>query len=492
MKRIVSVFYPVFFAALSLFFAANVYATNGMNLEGYGPIATGMGGASMAYDNGTAAMMNNPATLGLMPEGDRLDVALGSLGPHVTSKTPGAPDAASSSTAFYMPAFGLVKKSGQVAYGIGVFSQGGMGTEYGADSFLAAGSGEKVRSELGVGRVLFPIAYNVSDNFTIGGSFDFVWASMDLKMALNGAQFADLVGPSFGGRQTTGTASGAMVNTLGGAFAPNSCGPGVACLSQLNWVRFDFSDNDAFTGKAKATGFGAKIGGVYKVNSTLAVGAAYHSKTSLDDMEAPGTTLSMNVAGAATPGGLPATIPVTGKLKIVDFQWPQMIGAGVAYNATDKLLLVFDYKWINWGDVMDNFRMTFTADVSQSNTSAQAFGLGGKSMNATLFQKWKDQNVFMLGAGYKVTDDFTVRVGANISDNPIPNTYLLPLFPAIIENHYMVGAGYMFSKASSIDVSYTYAPEVKATTQVLTPSGPVPVTVSHYQNNAQVMYSYRF
>jgi long-chain fatty acid transport protein len=33
-------------------------ATNGMLMEGYGPIAAGMGGASMAYDNGTAAMAN--------------------------------------------------------------------------------------------------------------------------------------------------------------------------------------------------------------------------------------------------------------------------------------------------------------------------------------------------------------------------------------------------------------------------------------------------
>ncbi|NIQ10933.1 MAG: hypothetical protein GWO23_15260, partial [Gammaproteobacteria bacterium] len=60
------------------------HATNGMNLEGYGPIATGMGGASMAYDNGTAAMMNNPATLGLMDDGSRLDVALGNLSPDIT------------------------------------------------------------------------------------------------------------------------------------------------------------------------------------------------------------------------------------------------------------------------------------------------------------------------------------------------------------------------------------------------------------------------
>ena len=35
--------------------AGSAYATNGMNVEGYGPIASGMGGASMAYDNGNAA-----------------------------------------------------------------------------------------------------------------------------------------------------------------------------------------------------------------------------------------------------------------------------------------------------------------------------------------------------------------------------------------------------------------------------------------------------
>ena len=51
------------------------YATNGMNMEGYGPVAPAMGGASMAYDNGTAAVINNPATLSLMDEKGRLDVA---------------------------------------------------------------------------------------------------------------------------------------------------------------------------------------------------------------------------------------------------------------------------------------------------------------------------------------------------------------------------------------------------------------------------------
>ena len=53
-------------AAILTLLTPTAHATNGMNMEGYGPIAAAMGGASMAYDNGTAAMMNNPATIGLM------------------------------------------------------------------------------------------------------------------------------------------------------------------------------------------------------------------------------------------------------------------------------------------------------------------------------------------------------------------------------------------------------------------------------------------
>ena len=61
-------------------------ATNGMNMEGYGPISTAMGGASQAIEHGTAAMAQKPATLALMGPGSRIDVAIGVLGP--TSPAP--------------------------------------------------------------------------------------------------------------------------------------------------------------------------------------------------------------------------------------------------------------------------------------------------------------------------------------------------------------------------------------------------------------------
>ena len=131
-------------------------ATNGMNLEGYGPEAAALGGASMAYDNGTAAVINNPATLGLMTEPARLDIALGMLGPHITVRSPasannifGVPpnqSAKSSATAFFMPALGYARRSGNWVYGLGVFGQGGMGCEYDANSWRGLGFGLKNRT----------------------------------------------------------------------------------------------------------------------------------------------------------------------------------------------------------------------------------------------------------------------------------------------------------------------------------------------------------
>jgi len=449
-----------------------------MNLEGYGPIAHSMGGASMAYDNGTAAVMNNPATLGLMDQGNRLDAALGFLGPNVTAQAPGAPDAKSSADAFYMPAIGWVQKKNKLAYGVGMFSQGGMGTEYDANSFMAAGTGKTVRSEVGVGRVIAPIVYDVNPNINVGGSLDFVWAGMDLQMAMNGTQFFDLVGA-----HQFGEASGSLVNTLGGFV---SAGLGV------NNAYFDFSDSSAFTGKATGTGFAGKIGGTFKVSPQWVIGATYHTKTSLSDLEASGANVTLNVNAVAFGG--PASFPMalSGDIKVKDFQWPATFAVGTAFKANDKLMVVADIKLIQWADAMKNFKMSFTADQSASNNYSAAFGgnpaadLRGQSMDATLYQDWKDQTVYEIGGAYKVTDAVTVRAGYNYGKNPIPDQYLNALFPAIVENHITAGVGYDISKSSGINFSLAYAPEVKQT------NSQNQVTSTHSQFNWQLMYSYLF
>ena len=396
--------YTVLVSAITAIISSQAIATNGMNLEGYGPVAGAMGGASMATDNGTAAVMNNPATLGLQQDNARMDLALGKLGPDVTSKFTGMPDAKSSGDAYYMPAIGYTRKYGQFVYGVGVFAQGGMGTEYDSDSFVAAGSGDAARSEVSVGRFVIPLAYNVNEQLTVAGSLDYVWAGMDIKMAMSGGQFGDMVA-AMGGSQTNGTASGGMVTGLGAMVAGGDLQPPGTGSGPVNWARFDFSNNSDFTGEASGTGFAAKLGAVFQVSRQLKVGATYHAKTALGDLETDSATVTMNANMNDGVGGFTnvQTIPVKGKISVKDFQWPAMIGIGAAFQVNDKLMVAADVKQLQWSSVMKDFSMTFDADATQAGFAA---GFAGSSMDVSLLQKWKDQTIINLGAAYMVNPRF--------------------------------------------------------------------------------------
>jgi len=452
-------------------------ATNGMNMEGYGATALAMGGASMAYDNGTAAMMNNPATLAMMDEGSNLDLALGFIGPQVNSSA-GGTASRSSADMFGGPAFGWIRKQNSLLFGIGMYGQGGMGTEYGSDSILSNPAGQAVspalvnRSEVSVGRVIFPLAYDVNPNLKIGGSLDYVWAGMDMKMAVKGASFLQMAG----GTSPMASASGGMINSFVGNVMP-----ALDPANPVNWGYFDFSNQNDYTGQAVGTGYAGKIGFTYKLGSKTTIGATYHSRTRLSDLEAKDATVSFNVNFG---GGGPANqlIPVAGKMTVKDFQWPETYGIGIAYEASEKWLLAADYKRINWAAVMKNFQMEF----SPAGNTGMAAAFNGLPMTVVFYQDWEDQHVLMLGAAYRMSDALTLRAGLNMANNPVPDTYLNALFPATIKNHITAGFGYAIGKQSHLDMAFSYAPEVSAT------SGVTGVTTSHEQYNGQLVYSTHF
>jgi long-chain fatty acid transport protein len=422
------------------------WATNGMNMEGYGPISTGMGGASQAVDHGAAAMAQNPATLALGGPGARLDVAFGVLGPDVASQA-GPMSAKSGGTSYVMPAFGYYRRNGNLTYGIGMFAQGGMGTEYSGNSFLAAGSGEKVRSELGVGRVLLPLAWNVTPDFAVGATLDFMWAGLDLRMAAPASDLGALV---------TG-GSGSLIAGLG-ATLPT--------LPPGTWARIDFSDSSDFTGKAKSTGWAGKLGMVLRASPSLTLGASYQLKSSLGDMKTGGDGASLSIQGLG---------PIPGKMTVVDFQWPSTLAVGAAWQATPGLLLAADVKRIGWKDVMKDFRMRF---------DSVAVPFDG-SVSFALPQDWQDQTVTSLGLAWAATPAVTLRAGLNVASNPIPDALVNPLFPATVERHYTAGLGWRLSPAGELNASLTIAPESKVTNGM-------GVTITHSQTNVQVMYSHRF
>ncbi|MFA5626455.1 MAG: outer membrane protein transport protein [Thiohalomonadaceae bacterium] len=393
-----------------------VYATNGMNLEAYGAMAGGMGGASFAYDNGNAAMMNNPATLGLRKQGSNFALGLTILIPDVNTTIPpptGSVTVKSDGNLYLMPNLSFIKKSGAFTYGAGLYTQGGMGSEWGGS--LSGGSGLEQRSEVGFGRFMFPLAYNVNDALTVAAQLEYVWGSLDLK----------------------------MINPVTGDY-------------------YSFSDNNDFTGEATGLGWAYKLGIQYRFNSEFAIGANYHSKTDIEDLEGSGYLNSPNNST---------------QYKVVDPQWPETYGVGMAWNATEKFMLAADIKIIRWSGSLDAFRI-------EANGSP-VFGLNGAPQN------WDDQAVYMIGGQYRVASGMALRAGYNYAANPIPDETLNPLAPAIITSHYSLGMGWKAGGGHNVAASFTYSPEVKQTNPNLFGPG-VAGQVSHSQMTWRVDYDYSF
>lgn len=488
--------------------AAPAFATNGMNMEGYGPIATSMGGASMAYDNGTAGLINNPATLALMKSGtSRINVALGGMHPDVNASRPGQPGATSEGNAYYMPAMGYVRKDGSITWGIGMMAQGGMGTEYGNKTFLSGyrslggsmgASGQEARTELGLGRVMFPLVFDVSDSVTIGGTFDYLWGGLDLKMPMSGAQFGEFMTPGNPGGSVAGSMVGAtglpgvMDPLIGGACA-GVAALGGGCIQDVDYSAFDFSEGtNKMSQRAQMTGTAFNLGFTWKATPQLSIGGVYHAKTNMSDMTGSAKMVMQVEVGA--PGNGPGNVAnatqamtVNGKIKVINFQWPETIGFGMSYQASDKWQVVADYKSIRWSDAMKQFRMQFTASDGM---------FAGQVLNATINQNWHDQNVFQIGAAYKIDDGMTVRFGANMANSAVNAKYLNPLFPAISTNHFTFGLGTKISKTAGFDFSLSHAPKVSATNSALTAAGAASVTsgvsASMAQTNWQAMFSNSF
>ena len=91
--------------------------------------------------------------------------------------------------------------------------------------------------------------------------------------------------------------------------------------------------------------------------------------------------------------------------------------------------------------------MRFDAAVAPENG-----GFSGQVLEAVLLQNWEDQTVLALGASCEVSEALRLRAGFNRASNPVPETYLNALFPAIVEQHLTMGAGYSVGQSSQVEM----------------------------------------
>lgn len=435
------------------------YATDVFRLAGFGPISRAMGGAATAFDVGAAGMLANPATLSLMTPGSELHLGLDmittdiSARNRVTGENAASDNHSNNRGPYVAPEVAYTYHDGPLALGVGAFAQGGLGTEYGKNSFLSRASGGlntglENSSRLLVLDIPFAASYQVNDKLTVGASIDAIWQGLNLNLLLGADQVGSLIG--------AGRVNGSLVSVLGG-------------LPDLRGAHFSLTKNQPLASGVDAWGFSGRIGIIYKISNATTLGADYAMESQINDMQGRATLTAID--------GVLGQIPLKGNIKLRNFQIPAKLDLGMSHQFNDQWMFVVDVSQVFWKQAMKNINVGFVAD-------------GGGNINILLPQNYRDQTILSGGVAYK-TGNWTLRGGARIASQASRSDTLLAVVPGIPTKHVSLGFSYNFSNNNRVDVAYVHAFKETMNNASL-PNTSVPMAVSHSQDNLTLAYIHKF
>ncbi|WP_370583250.1 OmpP1/FadL family transporter [Methylophilus sp. QUAN] len=310
---------------LMLVAASPAYATNGINLIGFGAESTLMGGADVAVARDTSALNTNPAGLTQIkaPLLDMFGSVLRTT--DLVHKDPRNEEHASNRyTLLGGGGYARPLENTPCTAGIGLFAQGGAGGVF--DNLRTPfGNRDDLSSLFGIAKIIPGIGCEVTDKLSLGASLNIVYASIEQDFFANTSVNA----VPFAGYKLEGAS-------------------------------------------AVRTGF--KLGMQYRVTPALTLAASYTEKT---ELPMTGGTLTADF----TDFGL-------GKVKYADasikgFALPREVAVGLAFKPTDDWLLSFKLNWLNWGDAINDVTLRAT---KPNNASAQS--IYGSSMAADWKDQW--------------------------------------------------------------------------------------------------------
>lgn len=369
-----------------------LWATNGMNMIGYGAASSGMGGADLALVDNVTAMNINPAGLAGCC-GAQLSIGNSAMQPHNQHRDMHGNDTQASAQVFYLPllAWAYPLKNQPLIVGLGLFAQGRMGVQYDlrmpfADMFSLTREKDELSSEISYAKLTPTIAWCSDDRrLKIGASLNIGYANAEMSMFPHTSLFVD------------------------------NNGDGIAVdAGEIAFFGMEMDDAQALA-TAMRFGFQYQLG-------KFTLGGAYLSSTKLkfDDGK---TRINYSAIGMGV---------VEYDTQLSGFNWPQQAGLGISYRVSSRLKVAIDVDWIDWSSAMKE--ITFIIN-SPDHPDAPA------GMTTIYPMHWEDQWVLALGVEYLVTSNWQLRLGYNHGNNPIPDEHLLPFFPAISEDHITIGSG---------------------------------------------------
>ncbi len=434
-------------AALSLLLAAGAaQATDGYFANGYGMTSIGMGGAAVAVALEPFGGAVNPGAMSFLDSQWQLGLSWFSPD-RSASRTGSGPagidgSATSGSTNFFIPEFGANwRYSPELAFGLTVYGNGGMNTDYPGGQIPAQSACAQFNptpgpynlmcgnGRLGVDLMQLMIAPYVSWQFTKGHSIGIAPTLAYQRFKAEGLQAFD----------------NPMLSTSMGSVTNN--------------------------GYSGSWGGGVRIGYMGQFTEQFAVGAAYATKMWMGEFD--------DYKGLFAQAG--------------DFDIPSNFTLGGSYRPTQEWLLALDFQRIFYSDsVAVNNPSSLIGNCAQGQTTACLGGSNGAGFG------WRDINVWKFGVQYTLNDQWTLRGGYNYTQNPIrPQDVTFNIIaPGVVQNQWTLGTTWKIDAASQITGAFMYAQNNSVTgTSLLVGFGAPPTTtetISMKEYQLGLAYTRRF
>ncbi len=192
----------------------------------------------------------------------------------------------------------------------------------------------------------------------------------------------------------------------------------------------------------KTSGYGWDIqaGLIFQATTNLQFGVAYQSEATVN------TTGDANGDPYAQFG---VHLPFHYDAE-VENKFPQMVTAGASWKFLPQWRAAVQVDWVDWSDAFN----TLPVKLSNGNNATVNSVLAANFTDGIPLN-WQSSFVYRAGLEYAVTENLTLRAGYCFTQNPLPDSTLMPLTAAIMKHTISFGAGYSVGRYS-IDLAYQY------------------------------------
>lgn len=191
-------------------------------------------------------------------------------------------------------------------------------------------------------------------------------------------------------------------------------------------------------------GWNSSFGAIITPSSSLKLGFAYKTKTSVHSHGDANGNAGAQFATLGAPFR-----PDFHYDAAVDTKFPQGFSGGISWRAHRHATLSFQGDWINWSSAFDRLPVKLT---NGNNADINAF-VGSDSMEDVIPLRWRDQGVFGVGIESPVGENVAFRAGYSYATNPVPSATMTPLTAAILQNSIGTGLGYSHGRYN-LDFAY--------------------------------------